>query len=241
VVTPDEGYAVLEIPPGSSISEVKQAYRELAKAWHPDLYPYDDALRARCEREMQRINQAYELLRRDAPRESVGQAESARNEARRKRHPRTAPETDKEEPAWDGSIRVREPGTPPPADPLWRPFRRHVSTAEADFGGLFQTLAAFTAASIAMLSLFVIDNPTSRDYYLIMRVVVTASSLYGAYFAASRGYWESAVALFLLGVFLNPVVPIAMSVSDWKLFNASCPVLLLFFWFHMYDRECSRE
>jgi len=41
-------------------------------------------------------------------------------------------------------------------------------------------------------------------------------------------------------LFLNPIVPIPMSVEDWKLFNAACPVLLLFFWFHMYDRESSR-
>jgi len=233
-VTSDEGYAVLELSPGAPLSEVKQAYRELAKIWHPDLYPYDEALRARCEKTMQRINEAYEVLRREAPKSGPSSAAQAPSPASR------PPSTEKV-PAWDGRIRVREAGAePPPPANAWKPFRRHVQDDRSDSAGLAQTFAAFTAAAAAMVSLFVIDNPTSTGYYLVVRTLVSGASLYGGYFALSRGYWESAAALAVLALFLNPIVPIPMSVEDWKLFNAACPVLLLFFWFHMYDRESSR-
>jgi curved DNA-binding protein CbpA len=50
-------YATLGIPRGASEQQVRQAYRRLAKRYHPDLHPTVDA----TER-MQRVNQAWELL-----------------------------------------------------------------------------------------------------------------------------------------------------------------------------------
>lgn len=38
-------YGVLELPPGASTSDVKAAYRELAKKWHPDKNPDDVQVR----------------------------------------------------------------------------------------------------------------------------------------------------------------------------------------------------
>jgi len=32
----DDCYRLLDLPPGSSPEEVKRAYRDLTKVWHPD-------------------------------------------------------------------------------------------------------------------------------------------------------------------------------------------------------------
>jgi DnaJ-class molecular chaperone len=51
-------YAVLGISRGAHAREIKSAYRELVKKWHPDLHPDDRASRTK----MQEINEAYEVL-----------------------------------------------------------------------------------------------------------------------------------------------------------------------------------
>ena len=234
-MTPAEGYEVLELPNGAPRFRVKQAYRDLALIWHPDLYPYDEALRLRCESKMAKINAAYDLLRNQAPEAPEPAAASHEEEE-------VYEEPPVEEPVWDGQIRVRDPEAPapPPQQPRWQPFRRNVDYNAPDYGGLRATFFGFFVAAIVMLSLFVIDNPTSHTYYRVLRTIVPLASLYGLYFALARGYWESAVALILLALCLNPIIPIPMSIDEWKLFNIGCPILLLFLWFHMYDRESSR-
>ena len=51
-------YSVLGLSPGASQEEVKRAYRQLAKKYHPDLNPGD----ADAARKMQQINAAYEQI-----------------------------------------------------------------------------------------------------------------------------------------------------------------------------------
>ncbi len=52
-------YKELEITPDASEDEVKAAYRRLAKIYHPDANPGDEA----AARKMNRINSAYAILR----------------------------------------------------------------------------------------------------------------------------------------------------------------------------------
>ena len=56
-MTPVDPFSVLGLPPGASPDEVAAAYRELAKAWHPDRRG------SAGEERMAEINVAYELLR----------------------------------------------------------------------------------------------------------------------------------------------------------------------------------
>jgi molecular chaperone DnaJ len=54
-------YEVLGIKPGASEAEIKAAYRELVKKYHPDKYQ-NNPLGDLAQEKMQEINQAYESL-----------------------------------------------------------------------------------------------------------------------------------------------------------------------------------
>lgn len=55
----DDPYKVLGLEPGASDEEVKKAYRRLAKKYHPDANPGDEA----AAKKMQEINAAYERIK----------------------------------------------------------------------------------------------------------------------------------------------------------------------------------
>ncbi len=56
-------YGVLGLNDGADEQEIKQAFRRLAKIWHPDHFALaSPELRARAERRMQALNRAYAVL-----------------------------------------------------------------------------------------------------------------------------------------------------------------------------------
>ncbi len=57
-------YAVLDLAPGAMAEDIKAAYVDLVKVWHPDRFQHEnDRLRQRAERQLKRINEAYGRLR----------------------------------------------------------------------------------------------------------------------------------------------------------------------------------
>ena len=60
---PTQAYGVLGLAPGATPDEVKTAYRDLVKVWHPDRFSDHDRLREKAQRQLQLYNEAYELLR----------------------------------------------------------------------------------------------------------------------------------------------------------------------------------
>ena len=52
-------YQVLGVSPDASDEEIKQAYRKLAKKYHPDLNPGDEV----AAKKMQQINAAYDQIK----------------------------------------------------------------------------------------------------------------------------------------------------------------------------------
>lgn len=58
----EESYRILELEPGASEEEVRRAYRELTKVWHPDRFGHDETLRRRAEEKLKAINEAYQAI-----------------------------------------------------------------------------------------------------------------------------------------------------------------------------------
>ncbi|GEM_PF-271792 len=62
-MSPGECYRILDLEPGSSLQDVKKAYRQLAKVWHPDRFSQDPKMAQKATEKLKEINSAYELLR----------------------------------------------------------------------------------------------------------------------------------------------------------------------------------
>lgn len=57
-------YRTLELEPGASAEEVKAAYLDLVKVWHPDRYQNEpERLRLRAQEKLKAVNEAYARLR----------------------------------------------------------------------------------------------------------------------------------------------------------------------------------
>jgi hypothetical protein len=57
-----EALDVLALRPGATPSEIKEAYRDLVKVWHPDRFGNDPRLRQKAELQLKLINEAYRML-----------------------------------------------------------------------------------------------------------------------------------------------------------------------------------
>jgi curved DNA-binding protein CbpA len=61
-----EALDVLALRPGAAPSEIKEAYRDLVKVWHPDRFGNDVRLRKKAELQLKLINEAYRTLQSNA-------------------------------------------------------------------------------------------------------------------------------------------------------------------------------
>jgi curved DNA-binding protein CbpA len=57
----NDPYSVLGVSPGASEEEVKKAYRELARKYHPDNY-HDNPLADLAQEKMKEVNEAYDAI-----------------------------------------------------------------------------------------------------------------------------------------------------------------------------------
>lgn len=55
-------YEILELKPDASQEEIKQAYRDMVKVWHPDRFSHDPRLQQKAQEKLKEINEAYEQL-----------------------------------------------------------------------------------------------------------------------------------------------------------------------------------
>lgn len=71
----DDPYKVLGVSPNASDDEIKAAYRELVKKYHPDKYQ-DNPLGDLAEEKLQEINEAYDMIMRGGKNSSGGYSSS---------------------------------------------------------------------------------------------------------------------------------------------------------------------
>ncbi|MFN8632735.1 MAG: DnaJ domain-containing protein [Chloroflexota bacterium] len=83
-------YAVLGIPRGASLDEIRGAYRRAARASHPDLHPGDADALARFKR----VQVAYEVLVDPDRRDAYDRPSTAATVPRQHRAPRRPPDPD---------------------------------------------------------------------------------------------------------------------------------------------------
>lgn len=58
-----EDYEVLELKPGTSLDNIKKAYKKLVKKWHPDIFPeHRPKAQEKAHRMFRHINDAYTRL-----------------------------------------------------------------------------------------------------------------------------------------------------------------------------------
>src|SRR5581483_7538732 len=69
-------YEILGVQPGASAEEIKAAYRDLAKVWHPDRFPNDERLQRKGAQRLSEINRAYEVIHANGFRSPQGTRDS---------------------------------------------------------------------------------------------------------------------------------------------------------------------
>jgi COMPASS component SWD3 len=60
-------YGALGLEPECTMEELKAAYRDLAKVWHPDRFAHDPRLQNKAQEKLKEINEAYEQLSTPGP------------------------------------------------------------------------------------------------------------------------------------------------------------------------------
>lgn len=61
-----KAYLALGLKTGAAPDEIKQAYRDLVRVWHPDRFAHDERLRLIAQDKLKEINGAYERLQANA-------------------------------------------------------------------------------------------------------------------------------------------------------------------------------
>lgn len=59
----DDCYRLLDLDPGASDEELKRAYRDLTKIWHPDRFAHDPSVQRKAQEKLKAINEAYQTVR----------------------------------------------------------------------------------------------------------------------------------------------------------------------------------
>jgi hypothetical protein len=83
-----ECYQILGVKPGASNAEIKTAYRDLVKVWHPDRFTSNPRLQEKASETMKQVNVAYDTLESAGPCESPSSRPSRPRPAERPCKPR---------------------------------------------------------------------------------------------------------------------------------------------------------
>ncbi|MBO5945382.1 MAG: DnaJ domain-containing protein [Clostridia bacterium] len=70
-------YSILGLTKNATDDEVKAAYRELARKYHPDNYTDDNPLKDLAKEKMQEVNEAYDKITRDRSKKKSGRSNTS--------------------------------------------------------------------------------------------------------------------------------------------------------------------
>jgi curved DNA-binding protein CbpA len=110
-----EALEILALKPGATPSEIKEAYRDLVKVWHPDRFATDLRLREKAEFQIKLINEAYRVLQAKSDANSgvsgtygAASAGAANSSSRDSHRRRNSPSTiwPNSHHGWNGKVRV---------------------------------------------------------------------------------------------------------------------------------------
>jgi curved DNA-binding protein CbpA len=59
----DDCYRLLEVDRNATDDEVRNAWRDLSKVWHPDRFAHDPAMQRKAQEKLKSVNEAYEAIR----------------------------------------------------------------------------------------------------------------------------------------------------------------------------------
>jgi hypothetical protein len=90
-----EALDFLALRPGAGPTEIKEAYRDLVKVWHPDRFGSDPRLRQKAEDKLKQLNEAYRVLQSDPV------ADSSRDDTPSAGNASSAPRTRKRQARWN--------------------------------------------------------------------------------------------------------------------------------------------
>ncbi|MCZ6513293.1 MAG: DnaJ domain-containing protein [Nitrospinae bacterium] len=79
----EQFFKILKVTPTASLDEVKRAYKEQVKFWHPDRFPLEsERLQKLANRQMRDINRAYQELEKHYARETSKKDDSFSTDSR---------------------------------------------------------------------------------------------------------------------------------------------------------------
>jgi hypothetical protein len=161
-MTEDDALRILDLQTGCTPAQVREAYLDLVKVWHPDRFQSDGRLRTKAEGILQELNDAYNTLQRPS-----GQREIASSTPTQRPE---GPQTADVQSATAASLRSSPIATPTPARLV-----RDLGVAIAIGGGFaaILTIAVLwrTGAAIAT------PEPGSTDAGTIVPSVAVAEPL----------------------------------------------------------------
>ena len=70
---------ILGLPAGSSAEDIRMAWLDLARVWHPDRFPNDERLRKKADNKLGEVNEAYDALKDYDPEKRPGVASRMRH------------------------------------------------------------------------------------------------------------------------------------------------------------------